>query len=259
MKEVRIEHPRLFFFRKTQVIQVPEEWIDLSGRQFAACCRMFTEPLTDLQFIATFFGIKNSLAKRLDKYFQYKLIELAGFVASPKAMVNFFYITEIPGTGLEAPEKRLHGVTFERFILFDTLFFDYMNSRKEQTLANFIATLYLKKNEILSNINIDERVNFIAKNVDQSTQYAIFLNYTFIRRWLSKAYPLLFGFTEEDPDEPKKKQVLPRKPNRPDWNAILDALAGDDIIHYEQYRQIPCTVAFRTINKRIQNYNKYGK
>jgi hypothetical protein len=260
MKEVRIEYPFLFLFRKTQIIQVPEEWVDLTGRQFAVCCRMFTEPITDIQFITAFFGIKKFVAKRLEKFHQYKLIELVGFIANPKAMTNFFYLTDIPGTGgLKAPDKRLHGVTFEQFMFFDTFFFDYINTLMDNDLVKFIAALYLKSGEKITAIDFKERVKFVAKNVDKLTQYAIFLNYTFIRKWLSKAYPLLFGFTGDDSDKPKKESIRPKKPNRPDWNSIFDGLVGEDIIHEEQYRHIPCTVAFRTINKRIQNYKKYGK
>jgi hypothetical protein len=257
MKEVRIEYPVLFFFRKTKIIQVPQEWIDLTGRQFAVCSKMFMEPVTDIAFISEFFGIKQSLAKRLDKFLQYKLIELAEFVANPKAIVNFFYLADIPGTGLKAPDKKLKGITFEHFSLFDTLFFDYMNDRKEESLVKFIAALYLKDGEIVTKIDFTSRTNFIAQKVDQSTQYAIFLNYTFIRKWLSKPYPLLFGF-EDDPEE-KKSKAIQKKPNRPDWISILDGLVGEDIVNYEKYKQIPCIVAFRTINKRIQTYNKYGK
>ena len=259
MKEVVIEYPVLFFFRERKAVQVPEEWIDLTDRQFAICCKTYIEPVSDVEFITEFFGMEKSLAERLDKFYQYKLIELAGFITNPKASVNFFYIKEIPGTGLFAPEKHLGGVTFERFMIFDTMFFEYMNSKDEHRMDNFIATLYIKKHEMLNKINIEERNNFIAENIDKSTKYAIFLNYTFIRKWLSKAYPWLFGFTEEKPEAEKPKKVQPKKPNRPDWNAILDGLVGDDIIHYENYRQLPCTVAFRTINKRIQTYNKYGK
>jgi hypothetical protein len=167
-------------------------------------------------------------------------------------------LPEIPATGLTAPDKRLKNVSFEHFSLFDTFFFDYVNGRKEESQALFTASLYLQKGETVTAIDFAERVNFIAKNVDKSTQYTIFLNCTFIRKWLSKPFPYLFGFTEEDPDESKKK-IRTGKPNRPDWNGILDALAGDDVLHYEQYKQISCLVAFRTVNNRIKNYSKYGK
>jgi hypothetical protein len=184
---------------------------------------------------------------------------LAGFISNPKAIVNFFYLPEIPGTGLKAPDKKLMNVSFEHFSIFDTLFFDYANDKKEESLAKFIAALYLKKGETVIAIDFDSRADFIAKNVDKTTQYAIFLNYTFIRKWLSRPFPLLFGFTEEDPDEPKKKTVRSKKPNRPDWISILDGLVGEDIINYGKYKQLPCIIVFRTINKRIQTYNKYGK
>jgi hypothetical protein len=257
-KEVKIEYPFLFFFRKTKIIQAPGEWVDLNSRQFAVCAKVFLEQVSDLDFISEFFGIKKSLVKRLNKFYQYKLIELIEFISSPKAGVNFFYLKKIPGTGLKAPAEKLKGITFEHFALFDTLFFDYMNDSKEESLCKFIATLYLKDGEKATEIDIDSRMDFIAKKVDKSTQYAIFLNYTFIRKWLSKPYPLLFGFEEEDPEE-KKTRIRPKKPNRPDWNAVIDSLVGDDIIHYEKYKQIPCLTAFRTINKRIQTYNRYGK
>jgi hypothetical protein len=259
MKEVRIEYPFLFVLRKTKVLQVPEEWIDLNERQFAVCSRIFTETISDIEFIAGFFGIKKSFAKRLDKFYQYKLIELVEFISNPKATVNFFYLQEIPGTGLMAPDKQLMNVTFDHFSAFDSLFFDYVNDKKEESLAKFIAALYLKKGETVTGFNFDSRVNFIAKRVDKSTQYAVFLNYTFIRKWLSRPFPLLFGFTEEDPDKLKHKTLRTKKPNRPNWISILDGLVGEDIINYERYRQLPCIAVFRTINKRIQTYNKYGK
>ncbi|MDR2086006.1 MAG: hypothetical protein LBP72_02405 [Dysgonamonadaceae bacterium] len=258
MKEVRIEYPFLFVFRKTTILHVPEEWIDLSGPQFAVCARVFTENISDEEFIAGFFGIKKSLAKRVDKFHQYKLIETVEFISNPKATINFFFLPEIPGTGLLAPEKKLKDITFEHFSIFDSLFFDYVNDKKEESLAKFIAALYLKKKEKITGIDFTARVRFIAEKVDKSTQYAIFLNYTFIRKWLSKIFPHLFGFVEDDPDEPKRKTIRPKKPNRPDWITVLDGLVGEDIINYERYKQLPCIVVFRTINKRIKNYN-HGK
>jgi hypothetical protein len=206
MKEVKIEYP-FFIFRKTKTVHVPEEWIDLTGRQIAACAKIFTGTVPDVEFISAFFGIKKAMAKRVDKFCRYKLIEPVEFIASPKAPVNFFYLPEIPGTGLTAPGKRLKNVNFEHFSLFDTFFFDYINGRKKESQARFTAALYLKKGETVTAIDFTERVDFIAKNVSKSTRYAIFPNCTFIRKWLSKPFPYLFGFTEEDPDEPKKKSV----------------------------------------------------
>jgi hypothetical protein len=256
MKEIRIEYPVLFLFRKTKILQAPEEWTDMNGKQFAVCARAHTETVSDGEFISGFFGIKKSTAKRLSKFQQYKLIETAGFISMPKASVNFFYLPEIPGTRLRAPKERLKDVTLEHFSFFDTFFFDYINGKQDKELAKFIAALYLKKGEKVTGVDFDSRINYITKKVDKSTQYAIFLNYTFIRKWLSDAFPSLLGFSEE---KEKKKASRPKRPNRPDWNAVLDALTGEDVVNYEKYRQLSCIVAFRAINKRIQNYSKHGK
>ncbi len=262
MKSVRLEYFRFFFFRKNLNIEVPERWEDLSPRQFEICAAIHTREVFDIEFIHKFFGIKKRLAKRLTKFEQYKLIELAGFLSDPKAMVNFFYLENIPGTQLQSPSKKLHEMKFEHFMLFDTFFFDYLNDPKDENLLKFVASLYLKNKEIVTEIDFTKRIAYLSKNVDKSTLYAIFLNYTFIRKWLSKAFPLLFGF--EDPDEEDKKASrrknvnLPKKQNRPDWTSILEGFVGDDVINYDKYKQVACTVVFRTLNKRIATYNKYG-
>ena len=256
MKEVKIEYPFLFIFRKTEVLHVPEGWPELTARQFAACTRVFTGACSGGEFISGFFGIKKSAVRRLDKFQQYRLAEMAEFISAPRAAVNFFYLPEIPGAGLHAPDRRLKDVTFERFSLFDTFFFDCLNDKGEASQARFIAALYLKRGEKVTGIDFDRRVRLIEKTVDKATRYAIFRNYTFIRKWLAKAYPFLFGFTEGEPDRPKGTDRA-KKANRPDWNGVLDAIAGDDILHYEDYKQIPCLTVFRQVNRRISNYNKH--
>jgi hypothetical protein len=264
MKKARIEYRYLRFFRKTKILHLPEEWTDLTDRQFAACAKMYTETVTDAAFIAAFFGIKKSLARRMKPFLQYRLLDTVGFIASPQASVNFFYLRKIPGTNLVAPENRLKNINFEHFMIFDSLFFDYLGdanaaTKKEEALSKFIAALYIKKKETVTKIDIDLRAGYIAKKVDKAMQYAIFLNYTFIRRWLALAYPFLFGFADEaEPEKDKRKPRSHKKTNRPDWIDFLDTLVGDDIVHYEKYRQMACNIIFRTANKRIKNYTKHG-
>jgi hypothetical protein len=276
MKEVRIEYRRWSIFRKHNDLRAPESWIDLTAGQFTVCAKIHTDRLRDEDFIAGFFGISKRIARRLAKFEQYRLIELASFAADPKSTVNFFYIEKIRGASLFAPEKKLYNVTIEHFMLFDTFFFDYLNEPSDENLARFVACLYLKKKikikrwkmvrekEKVTDVEISHRVNLIAKKVDKSTQYAIFLNYTFVRKWLAKAFPLLFVFREPgDEDEKPSKRTRrkqpvarPGKKNRPDWVDIFDSFVGDDIIHYDRYKQIPCTLVFRQINRRIADYNK---
>lgn len=259
MKKVKIEYPFLFFFKKEKNIEVPQDWMDLSGAQFAICSEAITSIVTDEVFISKFYGIKKGLVKRLTKFEQFKLIECAEFIANPKAMVNFFYLKSIPGTGLIAPDKRLQNVSFEQFMLFDTFFFDYVNDPKDSNLHKFVAALYLKKGEVLTSINFQKRVSYIAKHVDKSSLDAIFLNYTFIRKWLSSIFKFLFEYNEQDPEEKQEKKRQPIISNKPDWNSILDGFIGEDILNEQKYRSISCIRAFKTINKRIQIYRTHGK
>lgn len=258
MRKVRIEYPRFFFFHKQKDIEVPEKWEELSERQFSICTKLFIQHVPDDQFISEFYGISKKLVNKFSKFEQYKLIECAGFISDPKAKVNYFYLKSIPGTYLHSPEPRFKNISFEQFMLFDTFFFDYINDPKEINLRKFIACLYTKENEDISDFNFENRLKYITKKIDNATMYAIFLNYTFIRKWLSGAFSSLFEYKESDPDENKEEPVKTKKPNRPDWNAILDGFMGDDILHEEQYKKIKCIRAFKTINNRIKHF-KNGK
>lgn len=260
MKHIKIEYPYLFFFRKSKEITVPDEWINLSQEQFAICAEAIVGNVSDDLFVSKFFGLKEGLVKKLSKYEQYKLIEQISFITNPQATVNFFYLDSIPGTELVAPEEKLKNVSIEHFMLFDTFFFDYVNKPSIENLQRFVASLYLKQGEKLTSVNFDERVKYIANNVASSYLNAIFLNYTFIRKWLSSVFSYLFEYKEDESEnENKLKRNQANLSHRPDWNAILDGLIGDDILKEEEYRKLPCLRAFKTINNRIKQYRLHGK
>ncbi|GAB6122281.1 hypothetical protein [Dysgonomonas termitidis] len=260
MKTIRIEYTRLHFFRKAIEIRAPEKWEELSGRQFAICSRLFLEQVPDDVFISEYFGISKKLAGKFSKFEQYRLIECAGFISEPKAAVNYFYLKEIPDTYLCSPEIKLKSVSFEQFMILDTYFFDYVNGHDDDSLCRFVSSLYMKKGESIRDFDFEERMAYIAAKVDKATMFAIFLNYTFIRKWLSGVFRYLFEYREEDKEKQPKKNAKNKRAGsgRPDWNSILDGFMGDDILHEEEYRNLKCIRAFKTINNRIKNY-KDGK
>jgi len=261
MRNVRVvDHKYFLFFDRVIEIPVPERWEDLNERQFETCAGIYVNPLHDVDFISRFFGLKKRIVKRMTKFEQYKLTDLVGFAMSPKGTTNFFFMEEIPGTNLLSPACKLRGVSIEHFSLFDTFFFDYANNPTAENLCQLVASIYLKKWEKVTDIDFEKRVKYVSRHVDKSTQYAIFLNYVFLRDWLSKAFPFLFQKADtEDKPESKRKTKPASRPNRPDWTAMIDSLVGDDILNYDQYKEMPCILAFKTINKRIKEWKKNGK
>ena len=92
--------------------------------------------------------------------------------------------------------------------------------------------------------------------IDRHVKYAIFLNYVFVKRWLSKAFPFLFPMDDEW--EPEDKQKKPTAPSV-NWLDIFDAFVGDDVAVMEKYQAMPVATAFRLLNKRIRDAQKQNK
>lgn len=254
MRKLRIEYKRFCWLRRSVVVEVPDKWQELNSRQYSVCADIYLKTVPDDEFISRFFGIRKRIVRRFSKFEIYKLTELCTFAAEPNGSINFFYLTTIPGTNLIAPQNKFGDVDFERFALFDTYFFMYVRGQPEM-LSRFIAALYLKKGEAVTEIDFEKRVQYIEKNVDDATRNAIFMNYIFIHKWLEKPFPFLFETKQED----EKKKTGPKAEKKlssqlPDWNGILDAFVGDDILNYEKYKKTNCILMFKRINARIKNH-----
>ena len=102
---------------------------------------------------------------------------------------------------------------------------------------------------------LQKRVMKVAK-IDKHVKYAIFLNYVFVKRWLSKAFPFLFPLDDER--EQKDGQKKPAAPSV-NWLDIFDAFVGDDVAVMEKYQAMPVATAFRLLNKRIRDAQKQNK
>ncbi len=255
MRKLKIEYKRFFFFRKTRQLEIPERWHELNREQFSVCSDIYLKPVTDVQFVSRFFGVPKRVVKKLSKFELYKLTELCTFAARPNGAVNFFYMPAIPGTGLHSPKPKFRDVSFEQFAIFDTYYFMYVRDQGDNDLCRFIAALYLKPGEDVTDIDFEKRVKFVRKHVDEATQNAIFMNYTFVRKWLEKPFPHLFESKPEEDRESRKKRVEKQQDvSLPNWIEILDAFVGDDILNYEKYKKTNCILMFKRINARIKNH-----
>ena len=151
----------------------------------------------------------------------------------------------------------------------DTAFNRYARDGKDSSLDAFVSMLYLKDNEYIvlpsggknglfsrqKPLILQKRVMKVAK-IDKHVKYAIFLNYVFIKRWLSKAFPFLFPLDDER--EQKDGQKKPAAPSV-NWLDIFDAFVGDDVAVMEKYQAMPVATAFRLLNKRIRDAQKQNK
>jgi len=265
MRKVEIKYRHLGIDR-TKKINAPESWSDLTDRQFSVCASIYVREVSEYDFVKKFYELPGLVMTKLSKFEIYKLAELADFAMTPEGITNFFFLKKISSTALLAPADRLLNISFEHFALFDTAFFDYVNSPTDDNLVNFVALLYLGKGEVVTEIDFEGRVKALKlhirlKTVKLADLHSIFLNYIFIHRWLSRSFPALFEEKEPEEQDVTQKQNLkkPAKPNRPNWNEIIDSFVGEDIINYDKYRKMPAIIAFKTINKRIKNNRKNGK
>lgn len=255
MRRLKIQYKQFFIFRKTKELDVPEKWHELNGDQFSVCSDIYLNNIADFEFASRFFSISKRITRRFSKFELYKLTELCTFAARPNGSVNFFYMQVIPGTGLMAPKAKFRDVDFERFALFDTYFFMYIRDHKNEDLCRFIAALYLKKNESVTDIDFEKRIKYIRKHVDEATRNAIFMNYIFIHKWLEKPFPLLFESKSTDDRESTKRGITKKtSTSLPDWTGILDAFVGDDILNYDHYKKTNCILMFKRINARIKTH-----
>lgn len=259
MRELKFVYPRLLFLTKEVKIDIPESWAEMNEKQFLLALKLQQQEIDDVTLISQFFGISKRIISKISDFELYTLISLVEFLVYPKAAINYFIINRIPRTKLLSPAVKLRDITMKRFMLFDTMFFDYLNSKKEEDLLKMVAMLYMREGEDSGTIDIDKRIEYIKKNVDGTSLSAILLNYIFIRKWLAKAFKHVFSFVEDDNDEHRKVRAsAPSTPGRPDWIGIVDDFANNDITNLDKYYRMKATDFFRIMNRRISNYQKNG-
>lgn len=255
MKTLELKY-RILGFNRVKKVNAPECWEELSPIQFAVCSRIYTDQIPEKRFVQEYFDLPGIVMRRLSSFQLFKLAQLTDFALKPEGSTNFFYLREIPRTGLLAPGDRLTGITLEHFAIFDTAFFDYIENSTGENLVRFIACLYLRSGEVISQIDFEKRLELVTSRAWICDYYSIFLNYIFVHRWLAKSFPFLFE--EKEDSIVSDKTSKPVKPLRPQWNKIIDGFIGEDVINYDKYRQMPAIVALKTINKRIKDH-RYGR
>lgn len=256
--EVKYRPISWFPFTRKAKSNVPQNWGDVTQEQLIAITCLYKSAISDNAFLKAMSGLKKGILNKLSDYERYKLMEIFEFIGDQKPYHEFI-IRKISNYRKEmvlcAPEGKLKGITFGQFIFADTYFANYQQSNDETDLNKFIASLYLRKDEIFDEKRIQSRHPQVGK-IDKNIREAIVLNYQLIHEWLALAYPLIFHTVTELTTIPTVSDgdiaVLEIKRDPNIWIKVFQNFVGDDIIHDEVWAAKPVNTIFAYMTRKYK-------
>lgn len=237
---------------------VPESWMEMSERQFLAVIANIYGHLDDAGFYERFFGIPADEVKRMDFYYYYVLNSLLSFTRKMDGVTSFIVRTfqlkerEMGVLTVKAPDAKLNGMTFQQFMMADTFYTWYMQTKRRDYLVSMCCCLYLAEGEDFFKVDMDKRKLFWNDCSDE-TLNAVVVQWSLIKAWLSKAYTHLFPSGGEV-TEMKGKNGKVKVTNT--WLEIFDTLVADDLSRIESYKRLECMDVLRIVNFKIQERKK---
>lgn len=247
MINIAIEYPVLFF-KRTAKGQAPSSWGELTRRQFIAFTRTVNGAEPDFRFLSQLTGIRKNLIKKLSSYELFQLSEAIDFIGQAGNSHSAFIITKIPGINFVSPKPKLGGMTFGQFIFTESYYNDWLATKKEAALKNFIASLFLPQGEKFDSDTISGNALKI-KLIDLDIRHAIAFNYGLILVYLQKCYPLIF----QDNVEPRHALALSEtQPKQSQWLKIFESLVGDDLINRDRYAELSVHAVLRYLTNKYK-------
>jgi len=247
MIDIAIEYPGLFS-RRTAKGRAPSSWAELTQQQFIAISRTVNGIEPDFRFLSALTGIDQNLLKKLSPFDLFKLTEAIDFIGRAGNSYSEFLISKIPGTDFIAPKPKLAGVIFGQFIYAESYYNDWLSTKEDLTLNNFIASLFLIQGEKFNNQSIADNALKI-KSVKSDIRQAIAFNYGLIRIWLQKCYPLIFQDATF-----KSTQQLPttERSRSSGWLKTFESLVGDDLINQDRYAELSLHAVLRYLTNKYK-------
>lgn len=233
--------------------QVPERYAEMNERQFRAAMMRLMRLTERETFWENFVGIPRRFCGSLPEWIHLEMTELVEFIPRMNEKLNVFIIERLPLHGkflhkwLYAPQPMLGNVSLQQFMSADNFFSYYTVTQRESYIDLLCASLYLRDNEtfVLTDkhdrlVPLDQREAFIHKHVPTEVRFGIFVNWIFVKNWLSDIFPHLFQRGTSD-----------GKPKASDWLPVFDSFVGDNIPFIQEYQRLPCMDAFRIIDGKI--------
>lgn len=252
MTNLEIEVPFFFFTRRAKGT-LPGSWNELSEKQFIAVSSLVNGREIDFQRLSVLTSLPVRLIKALSPYQLAKLSDQIGFIGNASKSHNSFFSSRLKGTKLYSPKPKLAGMTFGQFIFADAYYNSWLANKDHQTLNKFIASLYLFDEEQFKEASIPGKKSLVEK-LQKDLRLSIAFNYSLVVSWLQNAYPLIFHSPVHLPDPTVKADDI-----RPDirtkdsgWLKIFEALVGEDLIHRNQYAELPVNVVLNYLTAKYK-------
>lgn len=253
MRELRLEDKG-----RTYVYQVPEKYGEMDTRQYRAAMLRLMRLSDRAKFWESFVGMPQQFCGSLPEWVHLELSSMIEFIPRLDEKLDRFLIDRLTlprhfrRSTLTAPKPMLSGMSFQQFMTADNFFSFYSVTQRESFIDLLCASLYLKDREVFviedkrdRLVPMEEREKYIHRYVPTDVRFGVFVNWIFIKNWLTDMFPHLFQRGKSD-----------GKPKASDWLPLFDSFVGDNIPYIQKYQAMPCMDAFRILDNKIKQQNE---
>lgn len=236
----------------------PDKWQELSREQFTHCARYYENPLPGLE--DKIILLKNVLHLPRGVFYAFSLWQIHNllplFEWLEKISFNKVFIKSFPVRDIvfHGPKDGFEDLTFDEFIVADTYFVHFLNSKDPGELYRLVYALYRPLDVATGNrlpmngFNLDA-LNGYYSQMKLHLLMAVVFNFRVIRRWLEQAYPMIFPeLPEDDPRRGSQSDQIPT----PKWTKIRQQLANDNIADIPQIGKLPLHTVFHHLSDLIK-------
>ena len=243
---------------KEHAFQVPERYDEMNEHQFRAAILKMMNFAERGTFWESFAGIPPRFSGGLPEWMHLEMNKMVEFIPRLDESLDYFIMPRLPLTrmwprrSLYAPKKMLAGMSLQQFMAADNYFGFYAVTQRESFIDLLVASIYLAPNETFviedkkdKLVPLEERELYIHNHVPVEARFGVFVNWIFVKNWLTSIYPNLFQRGKSD-----------GKPKASDWLPLFDSFVGDNIPFIREYQRMPCMDAFRIIDGKIRLQNE---
>jgi len=253
MRELRLEDKG-----RTYTYQVPEKYGEMNSQQYRAAMLRLMRLSDRANFWESFVGMPQQFCGSLPEWVHLEMSSMIEYIPRLDEKLDRFLIDRLPLLGffrrsrLMAPQPMLADMSFQQFMTADNYFSFYSVTQRESFIDLMCASLYLQEGETFVTedrhsrlVPLEEREKYVHQYVPTEVRFGVFVNWIFIKNWLTGLFPHLFQKGKGD-----------GKPKASDWLPLFDSFVGDNVPYTRSYQMMPCMDAFRILDGKIKLQNE---